>query len=113
MAENTSQLMGDLPLARDSNAWSTRLPQKTGQTGTSAASGNQRNQIYKWEADEHLGDQATIAMTLYSNKNFPNLKSEYPNWTGRIKRIAKYGNSYQTSGVSLMYNRQEKIEQQV
>ena len=61
----------------------------TGQPGSSAPSGNQRNQIAKWEADEPLGDQATIAMILYSNQNYPNLKSEYPIWTDRIKQIAK------------------------
>ena len=61
----------------------------TVQPGSSAPSGNQRNQIAKWEADEPLGDQATIAMILYSNQNYPNLKSEYPIWTDRIKQIAK------------------------
>ena len=70
--------MGDLPLARE-----------TGQPEHSAPDGNQRSQIAKWEADEPLGEQATIAMILYSNKNHPNLKSEYPIWTDRIKQIAK------------------------
>ena len=49
----------------------------------------QRNQLLKWESDEPLGDQATIAMILYSNQNHPNLKIEYPNWPDRIKQIAK------------------------
>ena len=62
----------------------------SGQPGTSATpSSNQRNQLAKWESDEPLGDQATIAMILYANQNYPNLKTEYPIWTDRIKQIAK------------------------
>ena len=61
----------------------------TGQSGTTATpSSNQRNQLAKWESDELLGDQATIAMILYANQNYPNLKSEYPIWIDRIKQIA-------------------------
>ena len=55
----------------------------------SDSSSNQRNQLIKWESDEPLGDQATIAMILYSNQNHPNLKVEYPIWADRIKQIAK------------------------
>ena len=62
----------------------------SGQPGASATpSSNQRNQLAKWESDEPLGDQATIAMILYANQNYPNLKTEYPVWTDRIKQIAK------------------------
>ena len=62
----------------------------TGQPATPATtSSNQRNQLAKWESDEPLGDQATIAMILYANQNYPNLKAEYPIWTDRIKQIAK------------------------
>ena len=46
-------------------------------------------QLLKWESDEPLGDQATIAMILYANQNHPNLKTEYPIWADRIKQIAK------------------------
>jgi histone-lysine N-methyltransferase MLL3 len=49
----------------------------------------QRNQFIKWENDEPLGENATIAMILYANKNHPNLKSDYPKWSDRIKQIAK------------------------
>ena len=59
------------------------------QLGTLAPLSTQRNRIAKWEAEELLGDQATIAMILYANRNYPNLKSEYPIWTYRIKQIAK------------------------
>ena len=55
----------------------------------SETSSNQRNQLAKWESDEPLGDQATIAMILYSNQNHPELKSQYPEWKDRIKQIAK------------------------
>ena len=62
----------------------------TGQPATPATtSSNQRNQLAKWESDEPLGDQATIAMILYANQNYPNLKAEYPIWTDRIKQISK------------------------
>ena len=68
----------------------------TGQPATSATtSSNQRNQLAKWESDEPLGDQATIAMILYANQNYPNLKAEYPIWTDRIKQIAKIWKSLQ------------------
>ena len=50
---------------------------------------NQKTQLLKWESDEPLGEQATIAMILYANKNHPNLKSDYPQWPDRIKQIAK------------------------
>ena len=81
--------MGKIPIEKDSQVRATSFAEQNGRPGTSAPYGNQRNQIYKWEADEPLGDQATIAMILYSNRNFPNLKSEYPIWTDRIKQIAK------------------------
>jgi len=55
----------------------------------SDTSSAQRNQLHKWESDEPLGDQATIAMILYVNQNHPNLKTEYPIWADRIKQIAK------------------------
>ena len=54
-----------------------------------AASSNQRNQLLKWEHDEPLGDKATIAMILYANQNYPNLKTQHPVWTERIKQIMK------------------------
>ena len=53
----------------------------------------ERNELLKWESDEPLGDQATIAMILYSNKNHPNLKSDYPHWPDRIKQITKIWNN--------------------
>ena len=45
--------------------------------------------LQKWEADEPLGDAATIAMILYANINHASLKVEHPNWGDRIKQIAK------------------------
>jgi hypothetical protein len=69
-------------------------PQQAQQTAGNAnqnpqASTQQSVHFQKWEADEPLGDQATIAMILYANVNNPNLKTEYPNWSDRMKQIAK------------------------
>ena len=57
--------------------------------GPSSQSSTQSVHFQKWEADEPLGDQATIAMILYANINNPNLKTEHPNWAERMKQIAK------------------------
>ncbi|XP_077069572.1 histone-lysine N-methyltransferase 2C isoform X1 [Siphateles boraxobius] len=43
----------------------------------------------KWEKEEMLGELATVAPVLYTNVNFPNLKEEYPDWSTRVKQIAK------------------------
>ncbi|XP_016320042.1 histone-lysine N-methyltransferase 2C [Sinocyclocheilus anshuiensis] len=43
----------------------------------------------KWEKEETLGELATVAPVLYTNVNFPNLKEEYPDWSTRVKQIAK------------------------
>merc|ERR1719477_379307 len=50
---------------------------------------SQPSHLQKWEADEPLGDAATIAMILYANINHASLKVEHPNWGDRIKQIAK------------------------
>ena len=52
----------------------------------------QPKQLLKWERaerDEPLGENATIAMVLFANKNHPNLKTDYPVWSDRMKRISK------------------------
>ena len=59
---------------------------------TPASGSIQPKQLLKWERaerDEPLGENATIAMILFSNKNHPNLKTDYPVWSDRIKQIAK------------------------
>ncbi|XP_048118756.1 histone-lysine N-methyltransferase 2C isoform X1 [Alosa alosa] len=43
----------------------------------------------KWEKEETLGELATVAPVLYTNVNFPDLKEEYPDWSTRVKQIAK------------------------
>ena len=43
----------------------------------------------KMKVDETLGDGATISAVLYANKNFPQLKIEYPTWNDRCKQILK------------------------
>ena len=45
--------------------------------------------LAKWENDELLGVQATIAMILCANQNYTYLKSAYPKWKDRILQIAK------------------------
>ena len=63
--------------------------QKSESDAESETSSNRCFQLAKWGSDELLGDQATIAMFLYSNQNHPELKSQYPEWKDRIKQIAK------------------------
>ena len=65
------------------------LPGQPGPSNTSSSEQTQRNHLAKWEADEPLGDQSTIAMILYANINHHSLKMEHPNWSDRIKQIAK------------------------
>ena len=52
--------------------------------------------LLRWERDERLGDNATIGMILFSNKNHPNLKTDYPEWRDRIKQMAKIWKSLTT-----------------
>ncbi|XP_056418192.1 histone-lysine N-methyltransferase 2D isoform X3 [Hyla sarda] len=49
---------------------------------------NQRS-LQRWEKDEELGELSTISPVLYANKNFPNLKKDYPDWSSRCKQIMK------------------------
>ncbi|KAG8452374.1 hypothetical protein GDO86_004250 [Hymenochirus boettgeri] len=49
---------------------------------------NQRS-LQRWEKDEELGELSTISPVLYANKNFPNLKVDYPDWASRCKQIMK------------------------
>ncbi|XP_077410700.1 histone-lysine N-methyltransferase 2C-like [Vanacampus margaritifer] len=45
--------------------------------------------MMKWEKEEALGEQATVAPVLYCNTNFPQLREQYPEWSTRVKQIAK------------------------
>ncbi|XP_061122354.1 histone-lysine N-methyltransferase 2C-like isoform X2 [Syngnathus typhle] len=45
--------------------------------------------MMKWEKEEALGEQATVAPVLYCNTNFPQLREHYPEWSTRVKQIAK------------------------
>ncbi|XP_073519880.1 histone-lysine N-methyltransferase 2D isoform X2 [Phyllobates terribilis] len=49
---------------------------------------NQRS-LQRWEKDEELGELSTISPVLYANKNFPNLRKDYPDWSNRCKQIMK------------------------
>ncbi len=55
----------------------------------STSSSSQRNQLARGAADEPLGENSTIAMILFANKNHPNLKTDYPQWPDRFKQINK------------------------
>uniref|UniRef100_A0A8D0LC28 HMG box domain-containing protein n=1 Tax=Sphenodon punctatus TaxID=8508 RepID=A0A8D0LC28_SPHPU len=50
---------------------------------------NAQRSTLKWEKEEALGEMATVAPVLYTNINFPNLKEDFPDWTTRVKQIAK------------------------
>jgi hypothetical protein len=43
----------------------------------------------RWEHDEPLGNQATIAAVLHANLKFAQFKYQYPNWPERLKQIQK------------------------
>nr|XP_054592167.1 histone-lysine N-methyltransferase 2C isoform X4 [Nothobranchius furzeri] len=53
-----------------------------------ALSTAQRSML-KWEKEESLGELATVAPVLYCNTNFPQLRQQYPDWSARVKQIAK------------------------
>ncbi|XP_028283859.1 histone-lysine N-methyltransferase 2C isoform X3 [Parambassis ranga] len=57
--------------------------------GETEAMSNAQRSTLKWEKEETLGELATVAPVLYTNMNFPNLKEEYPDWSTRVKQIAK------------------------
>ncbi|XP_028327720.1 histone-lysine N-methyltransferase 2C isoform X3 [Gouania willdenowi] len=57
--------------------------------GETEAMSNAQRSTLKWEKEETLGEMATVAPVLYTNINFPNIKEEYPEWSTRVKQIAK------------------------
>ncbi|KAL0966145.1 hypothetical protein UPYG_G00291500 [Umbra pygmaea] len=57
--------------------------------GETEAMSNAQRSTLKWEKEETLGEQATVAPVLYTNVNFPSLKEEFPDWSTRVKQIAK------------------------
>ncbi|XP_075406308.1 histone-lysine N-methyltransferase 2C isoform X2 [Tenrec ecaudatus] len=75
------------PMVSDPNSsWTPSAPAMEGEND--AMSNTQRSTL-KWEKEEALGEMATVAPVLYTNINFPNLKEEFPDWTTRVKQIAK------------------------
>ncbi|XP_052693645.1 histone-lysine N-methyltransferase 2C-like isoform X7 [Crassostrea angulata] len=48
-----------------------------------------RRNMLKWECDEDLGESATISAVLYCNLRHPEFKQQYPDWSERVKKIAK------------------------
>ncbi|XP_065397172.1 histone-lysine N-methyltransferase 2C isoform X9 [Macaca fascicularis] len=75
------------PMASDpNNSWTSSAPTVEGENDTLS---NAQRSTLKWEKEEALGEMATVAPVLYTNINFPNLKEEFPDWTTRVKQIAK------------------------
>ncbi|XP_078293402.1 histone-lysine N-methyltransferase 2C isoform X16 [Panthera onca] len=75
------------PMASDPNsAWTSSAPTVEGENDTMS---NAQRSTLKWEKEEALGEMATVAPVLYTNINFPSLKEEFPDWTTRVKQIAK------------------------
>ncbi|KAM5255335.1 histone-lysine N-methyltransferase 2C [Ctenodactylus gundi] len=75
------------PITSDPNSsWTPTAPTVEGENDTMS---NAQRSTLKWEKEEALGEMATVAPVLYTNINFPNLKEEFPDWTTRVKQIAK------------------------
>ncbi|KAM5303511.1 histone-lysine N-methyltransferase 2C isoform 10-T10 [Glossophaga mutica] len=75
------------PMASDPNSsWGSAAPPVEGEGDTLS---NAQRSTLKWEKEEALGAMATVAPVLYTNINFPSLKDEFPDWTTRVKQIAK------------------------
>ncbi|XP_058579704.1 histone-lysine N-methyltransferase 2C isoform X6 [Neofelis nebulosa] len=75
------------PMASDPNSsWTSSAPTVEGENDTMS---NAQRSTLKWEKEEALGEMATVAPVLYTNINFPSLKEEFPDWTTRVKQIAK------------------------
>ncbi|XP_063777929.1 histone-lysine N-methyltransferase 2C isoform X2 [Pseudophryne corroboree] len=68
------------------NVWPAQAPAMEAEGDTMS---NAQRSTLKWEKEEALGEMATVAPVLYTNVNFPNLKDEFPDWTTRVKQIAK------------------------
>ncbi|XP_075683472.1 histone-lysine N-methyltransferase 2C isoform X3 [Rhinoderma darwinii] len=69
-----------------SNVWPAQSPAMETEGDTMS---NAQRSTLKWEKEEALGEMATVAPVLYTNVNFPNLKEEFPDWSTRVKQIAK------------------------
>lgn len=87
---NPGIVPGSVPEPSQTPPGQPRTPQtpQTPDPATSAAT-SKKNYSMKLESDEPLGENATIAMVLYSNKNRPDLKDQYPAWPERLKQIMK------------------------
>nr|CAH8830139.1 unnamed protein product [Trichobilharzia regenti] len=54
-----------------------------------SGSASRRINYHKWEEDERLGGQSTIAPVLHANISHPTLRGQYPEFTVRAKEISK------------------------
>ena len=59
-------------------------------TGTSNHARTAARSSAKWQADEPLGENSTIAPVLYCNMKHPELITTYPDWKIREKQISKH-----------------------
>ncbi|XP_053324300.1 histone-lysine N-methyltransferase 2C isoform X3 [Spea bombifrons] len=73
-------------MADPANTWTAQPPIMETEADTMS---NAQRSTLKWEKEEALGEMATVAPVLYTNINFPNLKDEFPDWSTRVKQIAK------------------------
>ncbi|XP_063282135.1 histone-lysine N-methyltransferase 2D [Pelobates fuscus] len=71
------------------SSWTTASTPTTPTEGESEGLSYNQRSLQRWEKDEELGELSTISPVLYANKNFPNLKLEYPDWSNRCKQIMK------------------------
>ncbi|XP_046702337.1 histone-lysine N-methyltransferase 2C isoform X2 [Silurus meridionalis] len=85
--KNFSHMASDM-----AGPWSAAIPTPgpapPAEPETDVMSNAQRSTL-KWEKEETLGEMATVAPVLYTNVNFPNLREEFPDWSTRVKQIAK------------------------
>ncbi|GAA53428.1 histone-lysine N-methyltransferase MLL3, partial [Clonorchis sinensis] len=58
-------------------------------TGPPPTSSGRRINYHKWEEDERLGNQSTIAPVLHANVSHPTLRGQVPEFTARAKEITK------------------------
>ncbi|CAH8439266.1 unnamed protein product [Heterobilharzia americana] len=61
----------------------------SGSSSNTSNSASRRINYHKWEEDERLGGQSTIAPVLHANISHPTLRGQYPEFTVRAKEISK------------------------
>ncbi|MBN3308112.1 KMT2C methyltransferase, partial [Amia calva] len=85
-ASRDKKLQFNQMVSEPGSPWPSPAPVAEGEVDTMS---NAQRSTLKWEKEETLGEMATVAPVLYTNVNFPNLKEEFPDWSTRVKQIAK------------------------